>query len=119
MFYTAVVALKDENKRYNDMKTSAHVRLLMFTLVVCTHIESIFLCMLLSGATVNNTLDGIRVGPELYPRTSKKVPDINFYYRYLLLFQIFFSMSKTLSALRFYLASCVFVAKVIGGDLIL
>ncbi|KAI3371380.1 hypothetical protein L3Q82_023980 [Scortum barcoo] len=34
-----------------------------------------------TGATVNDTLDGIRARPELYPQTSKKVPDVNFYYR--------------------------------------
>lgn len=34
-----------------------------------------------TGATVDDTLDGIRARPELYPHTSKKVPDVNFYYR--------------------------------------
>lgn len=30
---------------------------------------------------MENTLDGIEAIPEQFPRTSKKVPDINFYYR--------------------------------------
>lgn len=68
------------------------------------HIKYIFLCILLTGATVDSTLDGIRARPELYPPTAKKVPDVNFYYRYLLLFQIFFYKSKKCSALRFCLA---------------
>ncbi len=74
------------------MKRSGHARLLMLNSksIVSTHTESVFLCVLLTGATVNNTLDGIRARPELYPQTSKKVPDVNFYYRYLLLFLIFF-----------------------------
>lgn len=41
-----------------------------------------FFCVI-TGVTVDNTLAGIRVSPELYPQTSKKVPDVNFYYRYL------------------------------------
>uniref|UniRef100_A0A7N9AQC9 Endosome-lysosome associated apoptosis and autophagy regulator family member 2a n=1 Tax=Mastacembelus armatus TaxID=205130 RepID=A0A7N9AQC9_9TELE len=43
--------------------------------------QSINLANTFLGATVENTLDGIRARPELYPWTSKKVPDINFYYR--------------------------------------
>ncbi|XP_022610407.1 UPF0577 protein KIAA1324-like [Seriola dumerili] len=43
--------------------------------------QSINLADTFLGATVDNTLDGIRARPELYPQTSKKVPDVNFYYR--------------------------------------
>uniref|UniRef100_A0A8C2WKL1 Endosome-lysosome associated apoptosis and autophagy regulator family member 2a n=1 Tax=Cyclopterus lumpus TaxID=8103 RepID=A0A8C2WKL1_CYCLU len=43
--------------------------------------QSINLADTLLGVTVNSTLDGIRVSPELYPQTTKKVPDVNFYYR--------------------------------------
>ncbi len=46
--------------------------------------------MLLTGVTVDNTLDGIKARPELYPQTSKKVPDVNFYYRYLCYFKYLF-----------------------------
>lgn len=48
--------------------------------------------MRLTGATVESTLDGIRAGTELYPHTSKKVPDVNFYYRYPSAFFFFFSI---------------------------
>uniref|UniRef100_A0A8D3EFU9 Endosome-lysosome associated apoptosis and autophagy regulator family member 2a n=1 Tax=Scophthalmus maximus TaxID=52904 RepID=A0A8D3EFU9_SCOMX len=43
--------------------------------------QSIVLADTFLGATVDDTLDGIRARPELYPHTSKKVPDVNFYYR--------------------------------------
>ncbi|XP_032379813.1 UPF0577 protein KIAA1324-like [Etheostoma spectabile] len=43
--------------------------------------QSINLADTLLGVTVESTLDGIRARPELYPQTSKKVPDVNFYYR--------------------------------------
>ncbi|XP_074533768.1 endosome/lysosome-associated apoptosis and autophagy regulator family member 2 [Halichoeres trimaculatus] len=43
--------------------------------------QSINLADMFLGATVDSTLDGIRARPELYPQTSKKVPDVNFYYR--------------------------------------
>ncbi|KAK5902355.1 hypothetical protein CesoFtcFv8_007614 [Champsocephalus esox] len=41
--------------------------------------QSINLADTFLGATVDSTLDGIMA--ELYPQTSKKVPDVNFYYR--------------------------------------
>ncbi|KAL3061640.1 hypothetical protein OYC64_009734 [Pagothenia borchgrevinki] len=40
--------------------------------------QSINLADTFLGATVDSTLDGIMA--ELYPQTSKKVPDVNFYY---------------------------------------
>ncbi|XP_035520234.1 endosome/lysosome-associated apoptosis and autophagy regulator family member 2 [Morone saxatilis] len=43
--------------------------------------QSINLADIFLGVTVDNTLDGISARPEMYPQTSKKVPDINFYYR--------------------------------------
>uniref|UniRef100_A0A8C9XFV5 Endosome-lysosome associated apoptosis and autophagy regulator family member 2a n=1 Tax=Sander lucioperca TaxID=283035 RepID=A0A8C9XFV5_SANLU len=43
--------------------------------------QSINLADTLLGVTVESTLDGVRARPELYPQTSKKVPDVNFYYR--------------------------------------
>uniref|UniRef100_A0AAQ5ZG06 MRH domain-containing protein n=1 Tax=Amphiprion ocellaris TaxID=80972 RepID=A0AAQ5ZG06_AMPOC len=43
--------------------------------------QSINLADTFLGATVDDNLDGIRVTPEMYPKTSKKVPDINFFYR--------------------------------------
>lgn len=33
------------------------------------------------GATVENSLDGIEATPAQYAQSSKKVPDINFFYR--------------------------------------
>uniref|UniRef100_A0A8C4IFQ8 Endosome-lysosome associated apoptosis and autophagy regulator family member 2a n=1 Tax=Dicentrarchus labrax TaxID=13489 RepID=A0A8C4IFQ8_DICLA len=43
--------------------------------------QSINLADTFLGVTVHNTLDGISARPEMYPQTSKKVPDVNFYYR--------------------------------------
>ncbi|XP_072241815.1 endosome/lysosome-associated apoptosis and autophagy regulator family member 2 isoform X1 [Leuresthes tenuis] len=43
--------------------------------------QSINLADTFLGATVNDNLEGIRARPELYPKMSKKVPDVNFYYR--------------------------------------
>uniref|UniRef100_A0A671VMN1 Endosome-lysosome associated apoptosis and autophagy regulator family member 2a n=1 Tax=Sparus aurata TaxID=8175 RepID=A0A671VMN1_SPAAU len=43
--------------------------------------QSINLADTFLGVTVENALDGVKAGPELWPQTSKKVPDINFYYR--------------------------------------
>lgn len=43
--------------------------------------QSINLADTFTGATVDDNLDGIRARPDLYPQTSKKVPDVNFYYR--------------------------------------
>ncbi|KAM7414457.1 hypothetical protein PAMA_019331 [Pampus argenteus] len=43
--------------------------------------QSINLADTFLGATIENSLDGIRARTELYPKTSKKVPDVNFYYR--------------------------------------
>ncbi|XP_053282951.1 endosome/lysosome-associated apoptosis and autophagy regulator family member 2 [Pleuronectes platessa] len=43
--------------------------------------QSINLADTFLGATVDDTLDGIRARPDLYPQKAKKVPDINFYYR--------------------------------------
>lgn len=34
------------------------------------------------GASVESTLDGVNVRADLFPETSKKVPDVNFFYRY-------------------------------------
>ncbi|XP_075998687.1 endosome/lysosome-associated apoptosis and autophagy regulator family member 2 [Genypterus blacodes] len=43
--------------------------------------QSINLADIFLGATVESTLDGIKATPESFPQTSKKVPDVNFYYR--------------------------------------
>ncbi|XP_056137128.1 endosome/lysosome-associated apoptosis and autophagy regulator family member 2 [Lampris incognitus] len=43
--------------------------------------QSIDLADTFVGATVDSTLEGIRASPELFPKTSKKVPDVHFYYR--------------------------------------
>uniref|UniRef100_A0A3Q2V951 Endosome-lysosome associated apoptosis and autophagy regulator family member 2a n=2 Tax=Haplochromis burtoni TaxID=8153 RepID=A0A3Q2V951_HAPBU len=43
--------------------------------------QSINLADTFVGATVDNNLEGISVTPDLFPKTSKKVPDVNFYYR--------------------------------------
>ncbi|KAM9376871.1 endosome/lysosome-associated apoptosis and autophagy regulator family member 2 isoform 2-T2 [Pholidichthys leucotaenia] len=43
--------------------------------------QSINLADTFLGATVNDTLEGIKAQPELFPEAPKKVPDINFYYR--------------------------------------
>ncbi|XP_061577949.1 endosome/lysosome-associated apoptosis and autophagy regulator family member 2 [Cololabis saira] len=44
--------------------------------------QSINLADTFLGATIDDNFEGIRVKPELYPqRSSKKVPDVNFYYR--------------------------------------
>lgn len=42
--------------------------------------QSINLADTFLGATIESTLDGIKARPELFPQTSKKVPDVNFYY---------------------------------------
>uniref|UniRef100_A0A8C6VRS4 Endosome-lysosome associated apoptosis and autophagy regulator family member 2a n=1 Tax=Nothobranchius furzeri TaxID=105023 RepID=A0A8C6VRS4_NOTFU len=43
--------------------------------------QSINLADTFLGATVDDSLAGIKASPELFPQTSKKVPDINFFYR--------------------------------------
>ncbi|XP_054631621.1 endosome/lysosome-associated apoptosis and autophagy regulator family member 2 isoform X1 [Dunckerocampus dactyliophorus] len=43
--------------------------------------QSINLADTFLGTTVENTHEGIRARPELYPQTSKKVPDVNFFFR--------------------------------------
>uniref|UniRef100_A0A3B4FHY3 UPF0577 protein KIAA1324-like n=1 Tax=Pundamilia nyererei TaxID=303518 RepID=A0A3B4FHY3_9CICH len=43
--------------------------------------QSINLADTFVGATVDNNLEGISVTPDLFSKTSKKVPDVNFYYR--------------------------------------
>uniref|UniRef100_A0A3Q4IE26 Endosome-lysosome associated apoptosis and autophagy regulator family member 2a n=1 Tax=Neolamprologus brichardi TaxID=32507 RepID=A0A3Q4IE26_NEOBR len=43
--------------------------------------QSINLADTFVGATVDNNLEGISVTSDLFPKTSKKVPDVNFYYR--------------------------------------
>ncbi|XP_036373388.1 endosome/lysosome-associated apoptosis and autophagy regulator family member 2-like [Megalops cyprinoides] len=43
--------------------------------------QSISLADTFLGATVEKTLNGISVSPDLYPETPKLVPDINFFYR--------------------------------------
>ncbi|XP_057693231.1 endosome/lysosome-associated apoptosis and autophagy regulator family member 2-like [Corythoichthys intestinalis] len=43
--------------------------------------QSINLADTFLGATVKTTLAGIRAKPDLYPRKSSKVPDVNFYFR--------------------------------------
>uniref|UniRef100_A0AAX7SWY8 MRH domain-containing protein n=1 Tax=Astatotilapia calliptera TaxID=8154 RepID=A0AAX7SWY8_ASTCA len=43
--------------------------------------QSINLADTFVGTTVDNNLEGISVTPDLFPKTSKKVPDVNFYYR--------------------------------------
>ena len=35
-----------------------------------------------TGVTVDSTLDGIRARPELFSQSARKVPDVNFFYRY-------------------------------------
>lgn len=92
MFYTAVIALKDITTRKG---------LVMFVLFMLhkrkknqRHIQSVFLCVCLTGVTVEDTLDKITLRPDLYPKTSKKVPDVNFFYRYLCYFRYFFLCQK-------------------------
>lgn len=34
-----------------------------------------------TGATVDTALDGVEAKPDLFPESSKDIPDINFYYR--------------------------------------
>lgn len=34
------------------------------------------------GATVDDNVAGVKAKPELFAQTSKKVPDVNFFYRY-------------------------------------
>ncbi|XP_072769988.1 endosome/lysosome-associated apoptosis and autophagy regulator family member 2-like [Nerophis lumbriciformis] len=43
--------------------------------------QSINLADTFLGATVENTHESIRARPELYPRISKNVPDVNFFFR--------------------------------------
>ncbi|TKS73375.1 UPF0577 protein KIAA1324-like -like protein [Collichthys lucidus] len=43
--------------------------------------QSINLADTFLGVTVEDTLDKITLRPDLYPKTSKKVPDVNFFYR--------------------------------------
>ncbi|XP_076119419.1 endosome/lysosome-associated apoptosis and autophagy regulator family member 2 [Alosa pseudoharengus] len=43
--------------------------------------QSISLADIFLGASVESTLDGVTVRADLFPETSKKVPDVNFFYR--------------------------------------
>ncbi|KAJ8390001.1 hypothetical protein AAFF_G00111620 [Aldrovandia affinis] len=43
--------------------------------------QSISLADIFLGATVESSLSGISVPSDLFPETSKKVPDVNFFYR--------------------------------------
>lgn len=43
---------------------------------------------------MDNNLEGISVTPDLFPKTSKKVPDVNFYYRCLSLQALFIEWKK-------------------------
>ncbi|KAL4617944.1 UPF0577 protein KIAA1324-like, partial [Arapaima gigas] len=43
--------------------------------------QSVSLADTFLGATVENMLLGVTVKPDLFPGTSKKVPDVNFFYR--------------------------------------
>lgn len=43
--------------------------------------QSINLADKFLGATTENTLNGITRTPDLYPQTSKKVPDVNYFFR--------------------------------------
>ncbi|KAG7454325.1 hypothetical protein MATL_G00258430 [Megalops atlanticus] len=43
--------------------------------------QSISLADTFLGVTVESSLGGISVRPDLFPETSKKVPDVNFFYR--------------------------------------
>ncbi|KAL7828130.1 hypothetical protein AOLI_G00312820 [Acnodon oligacanthus] len=43
--------------------------------------QSISLADTFLGATVESTLDGVSVRQDLFPETSRKLPDINFFYR--------------------------------------
>uniref|UniRef100_A0A146ZIT8 Endosome-lysosome associated apoptosis and autophagy regulator family member 2a n=1 Tax=Fundulus heteroclitus TaxID=8078 RepID=A0A146ZIT8_FUNHE len=43
--------------------------------------QSINLADTFLGATVDDNLDGIQARPALFPKKSKKVPDVNFFYR--------------------------------------
>ncbi|KAG9330651.1 hypothetical protein JZ751_023433, partial [Albula glossodonta] len=43
--------------------------------------QSISLADTFLGATVESSLSGISASPDIFPETSKKVPDVNFFYR--------------------------------------
>uniref|UniRef100_A0A8C8HAY8 MRH domain-containing protein n=1 Tax=Oncorhynchus tshawytscha TaxID=74940 RepID=A0A8C8HAY8_ONCTS len=43
--------------------------------------QSISLADTFLGATVALTLDGVKARPDLFPQTTNKVPDVNFFYR--------------------------------------
>ncbi|XP_028814403.1 UPF0577 protein KIAA1324-like isoform X2 [Denticeps clupeoides] len=43
--------------------------------------QSISLADTFLGTAVESTLDGVTARPDLFPETSKKVPDVNFFYR--------------------------------------
>uniref|UniRef100_A0A6Q2YKR8 Uncharacterized protein n=1 Tax=Esox lucius TaxID=8010 RepID=A0A6Q2YKR8_ESOLU len=47
--------------------------------------QSISLADTFLGATVALNLDGVQARPDLFPQTSNKIPDVNFYYRYVAL----------------------------------
>lgn len=53
---------------------------------------------------MDNNLEGISVTPDLFPKTSKKVPDVNFYYRCLSLQALFIEWGKKITALSFLLS---------------
>lgn len=53
---------------------------------------------------MDDNLEGISVTPDLFPKTSKKVPDVNFYYRCLSLQALFIEWKKKISALSFLLS---------------
>ncbi|KAJ8395654.1 hypothetical protein AAFF_G00028910 [Aldrovandia affinis] len=43
--------------------------------------QSISLADIFLGATMENSLNGISVSPDLFPKTSRRAPDVNFFYR--------------------------------------
>lgn len=81
--FTSVIVFKD--KSLDNWLRSELLILESYTTRKKCHelyIHTTFLCLLWTGVTVETSLDGIRAQPEYYPQTSKKVPDVNFYYRY-------------------------------------
>lgn len=66
---------------------------------------------------MDNNLEGISVTPDLFPKTSKKVPDVNFYYRCLSLKALFIEWKK--NHCFKLLAFCAFWCKVFGDNFIL
>lgn len=66
---------------------------------------------------MDNNLERISVTPDLFPKTSKKVPDVNFYYRCLSLQALFIEWEK--NHCFKLLAFCAFWCKVFGDNFIL